>query len=123
MITKNRHYVRSLAEIILVCAQQGLTLRGHDDNMDDPNKNPGNFRVLVNLMSKHDDAVRKRLIDGPRNATFLGYAIQNEFIEGMAGKVIEKIKDELHQAVYYTIIADETKDISNISSTIFSNEN
>ena len=30
----------------------------------------------------------------------------------MAGKVVEKIKDELNQAVLYTIIADETKDIS-----------
>ena len=34
VISKNRHYVRSLAEIILVCAQQGLALRGHGDNMD-----------------------------------------------------------------------------------------
>lgn len=34
----------------------------------------------------------------------------------MAGKVIEKIKDELNQAVYYTVIADETKDISKKNS-------
>ena len=95
-----------------MCAQQGLALRGHGDNMDDPNKNPGNFRVLVNLVSKHDDVVRKRLVDGPRNATFLGHAIQNELIDVMAGKVIEKIQEELSQAVYYTLIADETKDIS-----------
>ena len=59
-----------------MCAQQGLALRGNGDNMDDPNKNPGNFRVLVNLMSEHD--VWKRLIHGPCNATFLGHAIQNE---------------------------------------------
>ena len=92
VISRNRHYVRSLAEIILVCAQHGLALRGHGDNMDDPNKNPGNFRVLVNLVSKHDDVVRKRLVDGPRNATFLGHAIQNELIDVMAGKVIERFK-------------------------------
>ena len=30
----------------------------------------------------------------------------------MAGKVIKKIEEELSQAVYYTLIADETKDIS-----------
>ena len=58
--------------------------------MDDPSKNPGNFKVLVNL-SKYDDVVRKQLVDGPRNATFLGHAIQNELIEVMAGKVNEKI--------------------------------
>ena len=52
MISKNRHYVKSLAEVILLCAQQGLTLRGHIDNMDDPSKNPGNFKSLVSLVSK-----------------------------------------------------------------------
>ena len=112
VISKNHHYVRSLAEVILLCAQQGLALRGHGDSMDDASKNPGNFKVLVNLLSKHDDVVRKRLVDGPRNATFLGHAIQNELIEVMAGKVIKKIQNELNQASYYTIIADETKDIS-----------
>lgn len=75
MISKNQHYVKSLAEVILVCAQQGLALRGHRDNVDDQSKNPGNFRTLVNLVSKHDDVVKKRLVDGPRNATFLGHAI------------------------------------------------
>ena len=80
MISKN-HYVRSFAEIILVCASQGLALGGgHGDNTDHPNKSPGNFRV-----SKHDD-VRKRLINGTRIATFLYHAIQNELIEVMAGR-------------------------------------
>ena len=79
--------------------------------MDDPNKNPGNFRVLVNLVSKHDDVVRKRLVDGPHNATFLGHAIQNEFVQVMAEEIMGKIQQELSQAVYYTIIANETKDI------------
>ena len=109
VISKNRHYVRSLAEVILLSAQQGLALRGHGDSMDDPSKNP---EVLVNLPSKHDDVVRKQLVDGPRNASFLGHAIQNELIEVMAGKMIKKFQNELNQASYYTIIADETKDIS-----------
>lgn len=67
---------------------------------------------MVNLVSKHDDVVKKRLVDGPRNATFLGHTIQNELIQVMAGKIMEKIQQELSQGVYYTIIADETKDIS-----------
>ena len=50
--------------------------------------------------------------NGPRIATFLGYAIQNGLLDVMAERGMEKIKDELHQAVYYTIIADETEDIS-----------
>lgn len=99
VISRNRHYVRRLAEVILLCAQQGLALKGHGDSMDDPSKNPGNFfKVLVKLVSRHDEIVQKRLTDGPRNATFLGYAIQNELIEVMSVKVMEKIQDELNQA-------------------------
>ena len=111
-IKRNRHYVKSLAEIILTCAQQGLALRGHGDSMDDPSINPGNFKVLVSLLSKHDDVVRKRLTEGPRNATFLGHALQNELLAVMAGKVMEKIQAEVCEAHYYTIMADETRDIS-----------
>lgn len=110
-IKRNRHYVKSLAEIILTCAQQGLALRGYGDSMDDPSINPGNFKVLVSLLSKHD-VVRKRLTEGPRNATFLGHALQNELLAVMAGKVMEKIQAEVCEAHYYTIMADETKDIS-----------
>ena len=73
----------------------------------------------MSLISKHDDVVKKRLVDGPRNATFLGHAIQNELLDIMARKVTEKIQEELCQALYYTIIADETKDISKSSYQLF----
>lgn len=112
VISNNRHYVKTLAESILLCAQQGIALRGHGDNMDDSSKNAGNFKAIVKLLSKHDETVRKRLEEGPRNATFLGHAIQNELLAVMARMVMEKIQAEIHEAKYYTIIADETKDIS-----------
>ena len=80
--------------------------------LNDPSINPGNFKVLVSLLSKHDDVVRKRLTEGPRNATFLGHALQNELLAVMAGKVMEKIQAEVCEAHYYTIMADETRDIS-----------
>ena len=112
VINSNRHYVKALTEAILVCAQQGIALRGHGDSMDDSSKNPGNFRVLVKLLSKHDEVVKKRLEEGPQNATFLGHDIQNELVAVMGRKVMEKIQAEVCEAQYYTIIADESKDIS-----------
>ena len=56
VINSNRHYVKSLVEAVLVCAQQGLALREHNDAMGDFSKDPGNFRVLVKLLSKHDES-------------------------------------------------------------------
>jgi len=89
-IKRNRHYVKSLADIILTCAQQGLALTGHGDSMDDASVNPGNFKVLVSLLSKLDNVVRKRLTEGPWSTTFLGHALQNELLAVMAGNVMEK---------------------------------
>ena len=43
IIRNNRHYVKSIAEAILLCAQQGIALRGHEETMEDPSINPGNF--------------------------------------------------------------------------------
>ena len=74
--------------------------------------NPGNFRSLVSLMSRHNDVVRKRLDEGPHNASWLGHHIQDELIQIMADTVLSSITAELHEASFYTIIADETKDIS-----------
>ena len=61
-----------------MCAQQGKTLRGHSDSMNDAWKNPGNFMVLVKLLSKHDEIVKKNLEEDPQNASFLGHDIQND---------------------------------------------
>ena len=55
VINNDRHYVKALVEAIIVCAQQGLTLKGHSHAMNDPS---GNFRVIVKLLSKHDEIVK-----------------------------------------------------------------
>ena len=81
--------------------------------MEDPSINPGNFRVLVKVLSRHDEVVRQRLEEGPQNATFLGHNIQNETLAVMAGMVMEKIQVKVSEAQYYTITADETKTVSN----------
>ena len=110
VINSNRHYVKALVEAI-VCAQQGLALRGHTDAMDDSSKNPVNFRVLVKLLSKYDEIVKKRLEEAPQNATFLGHGIQNKLVAVMGRKIMKKIQAEVSEAQYYTI-TDESKDIS-----------
>ena len=61
VINNDRHYV----EAILVCAQQGLTLKGHSHAMNDSSSN---FRVLVKLLLKHDEIVKEFMEEGSQNA-------------------------------------------------------
>lgn len=117
IIQDNRVYVKSLLESILFCCQQGLALRGHREILDhacleETTANVGNFRALMVLLSRNNDIVRQKLTLGPKKATWLGHEIQNSLISFLADKVRLMIKRELQSAQLYTVMADETKDIS-----------
>uniref|UniRef100_A0A1X7VK12 TTF-type domain-containing protein n=1 Tax=Amphimedon queenslandica TaxID=400682 RepID=A0A1X7VK12_AMPQE len=60
----------------------------------------------------YDDIVRVRLEKGPRNAINTSHSIQNTIINRMATIVRNKICDCIQQAGYFSILVDETKNIS-----------
>ena len=113
-VEENRLYVKKIFLAILFCCQQGIALQGHREVMDvdDPSTNVGNFRPLMLLLSQSIDIVRQKMISGPKNATWLWHDIQNSIISLLAESLRWKIREKLHTARYFTIIADETKDIS-----------
>ena len=110
VISDNRKYVKAVMECILYCALQGIALRGHDES--DDSLNPGNFRSLMTLLSRHSPEVSQRLQNCSKSATWLSLSFQNEIIVFLASQVLSSIKQELHDAKYITVLADESKDIS-----------
>ena len=112
-IQDNRQYVMYLLEVILCCSQQGLALRGHREVQNAEEAiNIGNFRSFVRLHSRHIPLLQKRLQSCPKNATLLSHDYQNSMIAVLARKVMEYVVSEIKTAHYYTLIVDETKDIS-----------
>lgn len=112
-IQKNRYYVKCIIAAILFCAQQGIALRGHRESEELGSElNPGNFKSLVHLLARSDSQLRERLESGPKNVTWLGHKIQNEIISTLACIVTEDIAIEIKEANYFTLIVDETKDVS-----------
>ena len=114
-IEDSRVYVRSLFESILFCCQQGISIRGHRETIDgdDTSINVGNFRALMVLQSRSNEVIKQKLTSGPKNATWPGHDIQNSIIALLSDSVRMMIKNEVQTACYYyTLIADETKDIS-----------
>ena len=94
-----------------------MALRGHrevlaNECLEETTGNVGNFQALMVLLSRNNDIVRQKLTSGPRKATWLGHDIQNSLIYLLANKVRTMIKAELQSAQLYTVIADETKDVS-----------
>ena len=109
-IESNRHYLKTIAEILLVCSHQEIALRGHEESKTSPNR--GNFLEILELVANHDPIIRRRLTDGPRNATYTSADIQNELLNVMGSIVQNQICAHVKKAGFYSILADESKDCS-----------
>ena len=70
-----------MAEVILLCALQGIALRGHREESNDTVFNRGNFLKIIHLVGRHDKLVPTRLVDGPRKAKYTTHIIQEETVQ------------------------------------------
>ncbi len=109
-VASNRHYIKTIAEVILLCARQDISLRGHREAMDSTNR--GNFLEMLSLVAKHDDSVQQHIKNNPRNATYTSPDIQNALLNVMGTIVRNEITSSVRDATYFSIMADETKDLS-----------
>ena len=109
-IAENQHYIKTIAEILLLCSRQEIGIRGHRESSESMNR--GNFLELLHLVAKHDSVVQQRFSNSPKNAIYTSPDIQNDLIHIMASMVRSKICSEVKKAFYYSILADETKDCS-----------
>ena len=80
-VAQNRHYIRTLAEIILLCSHQEIALCGHREGEE--SRNRGNFLEILNLIAIHDPVINERLKNGPKNAKYTSPDIQNTLINVM----------------------------------------
>lgn len=85
---------------------QNIAQRGHREDAT-----VGNLKRLLRLVSDHDDIIRKRLEEGPRNAKYTSPEIQNEMLASLALKLRDEILAEMLEAEQFPILVDETKDV------------
>ena len=109
-IEKNRHLIKTIGEVLLLSAMQDISQRGHWEN--DENVNDGNFKQIINLIARHDAVVKKKMHQSAQNAKYTSNTIQNEILDTLAYMVRDSIVEDVKDAQYFSLIADETKDIS-----------
>lgn len=105
---------------VMLCGKQGLALWGHRDdkilwtnNGESESDNHGNFIELVRFRAESDEVLRHHLQSAPRNATYTSKTIQNELVHVIGSRIRSDILREIEQANFYTVIADEVRDVSN----------
>lgn len=112
-IASNRQKLTSIFKTIVLCGWQNIALRGHRNNATDVAKdssdteNHGNFRALLNFRVDAGDTVLGEHLDtASRNATYTSSIIQNQVINVVADQVRMKIIRKVHQAKWFSVIAD-----------------
>ena len=81
--------------------RQGLAIRGHGDE-------DGNLHQLLKCRA-HDITGIEQWIE---NGSYQSHDIINEMMQLMANQLLQKLLNEVRSAEWYSIIADETRDIS-----------
>lgn len=115
---ENRNILKPIIETVTLCGRQNLALRAHTDygvfDVDNPPlENEGNFRALLRARVTSGDTNLKKHFDScRRNATYISWNIQNQIIDACQEIITRKIVDEVNSAQAFSILADETADIS-----------
>ena len=117
-VKENRSKLISIADAIVTCGRQGIALRGHrDDSGDvasDPSRNHGNFLALLQYRVRGGDSIlQEHLMSCAGNARYTSKTIQNELITIGGDLIRESILDEIKEARFFAVIADEATDSSN----------
>lgn len=99
--------MKSLLDIVLVCAQRGFPLRGHLWNKDVQIED-GNFAYLVRWAAKTDAALQFHLETAAHNAKYLSQTIQNELLACTESEIREQIVRQCNKTPFISVMADET---------------
>ena len=108
-VDHNRQTLSKLIDCVKFCGAFELALRGQDET--ESLENPGVFRGLVDFVSKLDVAMKEHL---EKATVFKGSAkaIQNELLDCMQDVMQGHIIQDLQNAQFVSLQADETTDVS-----------
>ena len=114
-IKENRAKLVPIVQTIMSCGRQNLALGGHRDDSTnvDTSHNPGNFQTLLDLRIEGGDKVlQDHFKNAPRDETYCS-TIQNEIIDCCGHHIRQIIINEVKEATYFSVLADEARDVSN----------
>ena len=102
---ENRQVLLTIVSKLRFLARQACAIRG------DGNENDSNFMQLFKLRGEDNPKVYEWMLK--HTDKYTSHDMQNDMLKAMAHKVLRNINSKLHNASFFTIMADETTDTSN----------
>ena len=82
-VVANRMYISTIAQVVVLCARQGIALRGHDESSTSTNK--GNFVEIVELLASVMPELERKFRSLPKNAKYTSKVVQNDLLKAAEG--------------------------------------
>ncbi|KAL4089149.1 hypothetical protein QTP88_024217 [Uroleucon formosanum] len=110
IVADNRAYLKCILDSLLYCARQSIAVRGHREDEDSSNK--GNFLELLTLRANDNDIIQRYFIEKEKTFRYVSGDYTNTFLEYLPNIVIKNIIENVIAAGIFSIIVDETQDLS-----------
>lgn len=104
-IKRNREILSCIIDAIVLCGQQNLALRGHEE------KN-SNFIAILHFRAKENKVLADHLAFADPNKKYTSPDIQNELIDLCADQIINSLVADCNAAQFFGFISDESTDCS-----------
>ncbi|CAH1104324.1 unnamed protein product [Psylliodes chrysocephalus] len=120
-IEQNRKKIKALLGTIHFLGKQNIPLRGHltkSELTDSSDVNEGNLKKILRyrIQTSGDDVILKNHFESASSRTkYVSVSIQNELIKCCGEEILSLIVEKVNKSKYFSIMFDETTDISNIS--------
>ena len=94
-VAANRMYISTLSQVAVLCAHQGVALRGHDESSTSSNK--GNYVEILELLASVMPELGHKFRSLPNNAKYTLKVVQNDLLKAAADVVLKHIIDEIKE--------------------------
>ena len=105
ILQHNTKVLHAIVSLIATCGRQNVSIRG---KMDDRS----NFMAFLFYRAEGDPDLQQHLRSCPKNARYTSHRIQNELINLCGNQIRNKIIALVKASGMFTVLADETADIS-----------
>ncbi|VEN50714.1 unnamed protein product [Callosobruchus maculatus] len=119
LAAENRARLVPIVESIIFLGKQNIPFRGHRDSGILKNAsvvNEGNFRELLRFrINSGDNILKHHLETTSSKATYISSVTQNQIIGSCGEEILHQILCKIKSGKYYSVIFDETTDVSHAS--------
>src|SRR6218665_1703723 len=109
-VKKNREILLLILDVIIVLGRKNLPLRGSYSVA--AHKEDGNFQYFVDWKSTFDPILAEHVKTCKKNAKYFSPKVQNMFIDCCGGEIRSNIVDRCKQSKIFSVMADESQDVS-----------